>query len=137
MPIEIRKSSGGPVIPNPFVGPVEYRATVRVDVSGLTDKEVNEQGYLKPGVLLKKDGTLIAGDGGDPEGPDGRAYGAVVEATKVAESNTAAALAAASDIDVAVCTIGQINQKILEDLLDRALTTFEIAGVEGTPLVLV
>jgi hypothetical protein len=43
-----------------FVGPVDHTDVVRVDVSALTTAEVDADGYLKPGVPFKSDGTLCA-----------------------------------------------------------------------------
>lgn len=48
---------------SPFVGPVDHQAAVMVDVSELTNKEVDLDGYLKPGVPLTAGGALIGSVG--------------------------------------------------------------------------
>lgn len=265
-------ANAGTVHPNPFVGPVNHTATVRVDVSGLSSDEVDSNGYLRPGVLLTRDGLLVSGadallsigtlaisgtaekfkttttlyalvngvqitktatdnltfsaahvvtanlfgaillqidvagnittyvgeatqttamgyasaalaiaalpaaeanktaigyivvnadtanwtantddltDGSDlttasfvdgalvsgTRNP-GRGYGAVVEAVKVAAGNTSALLNAATDIDVAVATICQINRAILEDSLGRVLTDAELSNISDSIVIM-
>lgn len=122
MPITIKKTTGGEDHANPFVGPVNHPATQRIDVSALTTDEVDQNGYLKPGVPFKSGGVLLDGTVGE------FVWGCVIEATKVADSNAAADLAAATDIDVALAVIGVVNRDIVEDNLGRALTANEIAG---------
>lgn len=259
MPMTSTSTAGGTVHPSPFVGPTNYPAAVRVDVSRLSTDEVDQFGYLKPGVILTRDGQLakisafmvtgatlgigtttdeysflaftasidgwqfsvaldatktltaahlitalkfgvilvqstIAGvvttkvalatqaydtaaealDAALALGPDAgnviighiailadagiwtgdtddliaasdldtvdfvqaaletrhgnalRGYGAVIEATKVAASNSAAHLAAATDIDVVVSTICMLQRQIIEDSLGRVLTNGEL-----------
>lgn len=59
MPMRQRSlATEGEVHPNPFLGPVDHRVAIRVDVSGLTSREVDAYGFLKPGVPLRKNGTL-------------------------------------------------------------------------------
>lgn len=118
----------GEIHPTPFVGPIDHTVAIRVDVSALNANLVDSDGYLKAGVLLQRNGTPIGV--GTPK------FGAVVEATKVADNN-GAALATAPDIDVAVATICQLNRAILEDSLGRALSADEIASPAGSsPIVL-
>lgn len=130
-PVSVTTTAGGSVHPNPFVGPVEHRVAIRIDVSTLTSAEVDADGYLKPGVPFQSTGALVSGAAQS-------IYGANVEATKIAANNAGATLAAAADVDVAVCTIGAINQDILEDCLGRALSANELAafGAAGCRLVL-
>lgn len=132
-PITIEQTrAGGMSYGNPFVGPIDHTAPVRVDVSALDATVVDARGYLKPGVPLSRDGTLInAYAAGPPEVLADYVYGVTVEAVKVAAGNTAADLTAAADIDVAVCVVGAVNRAIMEDVLGRALTAAEIDGFTG------
>lgn len=123
MPIRVTTSDGGDVHPSPFVGPINHTVAIRVDVSELDDDLVDDDGYLKPGVILQADGTPISDTGQI-------AYGAVVEATKIADNNTTA-LATAPDIDVAVGLFVLLNRDIAEDLLGRALSADELAAVNA------
>lgn len=123
MPIGITtRAAAGQDYGNPFVGPVDHTAAIRVDVSALTNTVVDANGYLKPGTPLQKAGTLLSATTGQS------VYGVVVEAVKVAASNAAGDLTAGTDIDVAVATIAEVNQAIIEDNLGRALNANELAG---------
>jgi|SRR5690606_25000916 len=123
MPMRVRDvAPAGEVHANPFVGPIDHPATVRVDVSALTAAEVDKYGYLKPGVPLTRAGEL---PGADPE----FVYGCVIESTRVHTDNTTLASVTA-DVDVAVATICQVNRAILEDNLGRALTADELAAFD-------
>jgi hypothetical protein len=113
---------------NPLVGPAEYRDVVKVDISDLGTGEVDIDGYIKPGLPLAKDGNLV--------GSTIPVYGVVMEATKIASTNTDAVLDAATDCFVAVCTHGIVNRDIAEDNLGRALTADEIAGFDLAPSTL-
>jgi hypothetical protein len=134
MPLDITNVTGGKSYGNPFVGPVDHPAHVKVDISGLTTKEVDSSGYLKPGVPLEEDGTTV--------GSGEFVFGVTIEAVKlplVTVPPTNDTLATEThDCFVAVGTIGQVNQDIMEDNLDRALTADEIAGfnLAGSKLVL-
>lgn len=132
-PIEMEVTRvGGMPYGNPFVGPINHTAPVRVDVSALSATQVDDRGYLKASVFLKRDGT--------PIGVGEAVYGLVVEPVKVAASNAPADLAAAVDIDVAVAVICAVNRQIVEDIHGRALTADELAsvGVAGaSPIVLI
>ena len=125
MPNSVTTRAGRTVYGNPFVGPVNHTVAIRLDVSDLTAVEIDADGYLKPGVLLKEDGTIIDATAGE------FAYGAVVEAVKVAASNVAADIAAATDIDVTVAVIALLNRDILEDILGRALSAAELAAIRA------
>lgn len=50
-----------------FIGPVDHLTSLHIDISGLTDDEVDSDGYLKPGVPFSAAGTLIADLSGDFE----------------------------------------------------------------------
>jgi hypothetical protein len=105
---------------NPWVGAIEHRDVVKVDISGLTTDEVDSLGYLKPGVPFTKAGILVT---------TGNVYGVTIEAIKIAADNASATLAAATDCFVALGTHGLINRDIAEDNLGRAYTAAEIAGM--------
>lgn len=134
MPNRITRTSGGADHGNPFVGPVNHTVAIRVDVSGLTATEVDANGYLKPGVILKRDGTIIAA----PAAAATAGFGVVVEAVKVADGNTALA-GVTDDIDVTVAVVGAVNRAILEDNMGRALNANELVAFEqaaSSPIVL-
>ena len=59
---------------NPFVGPIDHTVSVPVDLSAMTNKEIDEDGYLKPAIPLTKAGALL--DTADP------VFGVTVEAIK-------------------------------------------------------
>lgn len=104
---------------------------ITVDMSDLTyadgsGGEVDADGYIIPGVLLKSDGTLADATPGE------YIYGVVIEATKVPGLTTVAADAtvqAASDFQVAVARGGLLNRDMVEDNLGRALTANELAAL--------
>jgi hypothetical protein len=54
-----------------------------------------------------------------------------IEATKVADGNEAGDISGATDPFVACAVIGVLNRDVMEDVLARALTTAEIAALNG------
>lgn len=135
MPLRIKTTDGGASHGNPFVGPILGTAHVKVDISGLTTKEVDQNGYLKPGVPLEQDGTTV--------GNGEFVFGVTVEAARlplvtVPPTNTSLGNET-GDCFVAVGTIGSVSQDIIEDNLGRALTADELAGFDaaGSKLVLI
>lgn len=127
MPISYQTRAGeGTGYGNPFVGPVNHTDAVAVDLSGLTDDEVDAHGYIKPGVPLTVDGALVAAEGA--------VHGVTIEAIKVAAGNASADLT--GTVDIALGTIGQVNQAVAEDNLGRAYTAAEVAGFAGSGLIL-
>lgn len=132
MPIRITGPTGTVTkdYESPFVGPVDHTAPVNVVVTGLTDKEIDTKGYLKPGVPFARDGTLVAGAD--------LLYGVTVEEVKVAAGNAAGDIAAAaSPQTIAVGTHGQINRAVAEDMLERAYTAAELAAFETSNITLI
>lgn len=123
MPMRVTSTAGGEVHPNPFVGPINHTVGIRVDVSTLTTAEVDADGYIRPGVLLKENGALADATANET------IYGAVVEATKIADDNVAGTLAAADDVEVPVAMFVLINRDILEDSLGRAVSANELAAL--------
>jgi hypothetical protein len=124
----IRKTSlltAGNVVASPWVGPMDHPISIAVPISGLTTAEIDDNGYLKPGVPLLRTGALVTA---------GKVFGCVIEATKVAASNSSADRTAAGTVEVTVGLIGTINRKVLEDILGRTLTAPEIAGFVDMPI---
>lgn len=113
--------TAGEVYALPFVGPINHTHTLAVDITALTVDEIDADGYLKPGLPLDAAGALV---GVAPA----YVFGVTIEPLKVAESNSAADIAAAGTVDIAVATIGQVNRAVAEDILGRALTANEVAG---------
>lgn len=126
MPLAIENTAGGRTLANPFIGGVDHPAQITVDVSGLTTKEVDTFGYLKPGVPLTKAGILV---GASPA----FVYGVTFEAQKIVPDNPTNDTLAAVTADpiITVNTVGHVNRDVIEDNLDRALTANEIAGFDA------
>src|SRR5262245_60240711 len=113
MPLSIKATAGGSGYGNPLVGPVQQVLHIKLDVSTMTIDEVDADGYLKPGVVLKQDGTPVASTQA--------VFGVVPEATflglaTIPPTNTTLA-ADTSDPLIAVCTHGNVNRDIAEDNL--------------------
>lgn len=109
---------------NPFVGPINHPDHVKLDVSAMTTAEVDQYGYLKPGVPLTAAGALVTA---------GFVWGVTIEAVRIVDpSPTNATLAAnTSDPLVAVARIAMVNRDIAEDNLGRAYTVAELAGFDA------
>ena len=121
-------SGGGEVHPTPFLGPQSHPAPVRITPSNFTVAEVDARGYLKAGTPLLRTGALVTAVVTAGEA----IYGCLIEATKIAESNSVADLAAAdANQTVIVATICTLNRAILEDALGRALTAGELAAANA------
>jgi hypothetical protein len=124
MPISVKEVAGGSNYGNPLVGDPGPFTHIKLDVSGLTEDEVDTYGYLKPGVLLNSAGDLL--------GAADFAYCIVVEATKlpiVVPATDASLAAETGDPLIAVCTGGLINRDVVEDNLGRALTADELDAI--------
>lgn len=94
------------------VTPVDFDGTDLVD----------ENGYLIPGAVLVRDGVDLA-----PVSEAGEVAGGVVlEASRIAESNSTEDLTAASQLDVVVVVSGTIEQGNAEDNLGREYTENEL-----------
>ncbi len=126
MPLSVTKSVGTSTYGHPFIGKVLGLQQVVVDISELTTAEVDADGYLKPGVPFKKDGTLADGTGGEfiyavnPE-PQ-KLFMAVLPPTNGTLSGDTRTL------PLGMGTIGEINRDIAEDNLGRAYTANELAA---------
>lgn len=121
MPLKIATTTGGLSHSPVFVGEIKGTDAVKVDISDLSDKEVDSDGYLKPGVPFAKDGNLVGS--GVP------VWGVTIEALKITTGNTDTILDAETDCFVAV-GFGLVNRDIAEDNLGRAYTADEIAGFD-------
>ncbi len=121
MPLGVTTTTGGLSHSPVFVGEIQGTDVVKVDLSDLSDEEVDADGYIKPGVPLAKDGNIIGS--GVP------VWGVTIEAIKVATGGTDAILDAATDCFVAV-GFGLCNRDVMEDNLGRALSADEIAGFD-------
>jgi hypothetical protein len=113
-------------------GNVQYTVAIPVDLTQFTNKEIDADGYLKPGIPLTRAGEMLgAGD---------FVYGVTVEAFKVADDNETTTIAALSEaFDVPVTLLCAVVRDIAEDVLDRAYTADELAGfdVAGSKCILV
>ncbi len=122
MPLRAKSlTAAGAAFGYPFLGPMNHTLTVRLDVSGLTAAEIDENGYVVPGTPLKVDGTLVSGTGQ-------LVRGVVIEPIKVADGNAAGDISAGVDQDIAVGVIGIVQRDIVEDNLGRVLSVDEIAA---------
>ena len=63
-------------------------------------------------------------------------YGAVVEAAKVAKSNTTSELLKAEDFDIVVAPICMLNRAILEDSLGRVLNRGELHNMRDSVVIM-
>lgn len=120
MPLTIETTAGGATHAPVFVE-LWGRDVVKVDLSDLSDEEVDADGYIKPGVPLAKDGSTIAATV--------PVWGVTIEAIKVASGGTDAILDAATDCFVTV-GFGLVNRDAAEDNLGRAYSADEIAGFD-------
>lgn len=121
MPIVIASTAGGLAHSPVFVGEIIGTDAVKVDLSTLSDEEVDADGYIKPGVPLAKDGTIVTSTV--------PVWGVTIEPIKVATGGTDAILDAATDCFVTV-GFGLCNRDVMEDNLGRALSADEIAGFD-------
>jgi hypothetical protein len=124
MPLRVVKTAGGTVYGPVFIGKILGMQQVVVDISELTIDEVDADGFLKPGVPFKKDGTLADGTGGE------FIYAVNPEPIRVVEYvPTNVLLAADTDtIPVGMGTIGEVNRDVAEDNMGRAYTANELAA---------
>src|SRR5688572_17237757 len=106
MPLGIVSTAGGLAHSPVFVGQITGTDVVKVDLSDLSDEEVDADGYIKPGVPLAKDGSIVGS--GVP------VWGVTIEAIKVATGGTDAILDAATDCFVTV-GFGLCNRDVMED----------------------
>src|SRR4029079_9944039 len=124
MPLTVTTTTGQSGYGHQFVGHVCGLQQVVVDISELTTKEVDADGFLVPGVPFKKDGTLADGTGGE------FIYAVNPEPIKIVDYVPTDVLLAAdvATIPVGMGTIGEINRDVAEDNMGRAYTANELAA---------
>lgn len=126
MPMHIKKTVGTTTYGPVFIGAILGMQQVVVDVSELTTDEVDTDGWLKPGVAFKKDGTLCDGTGGEfvyavnPE-PQNLHLDTVPPTNTSLGNDT-------KTYPLGMGTIGEVNRDIAEDNLGRAYTANELAA---------
>lgn len=123
MPISITSTSGGTAYASPFVGRIDHFVTIEVDASALTSREVDADGYLKPGVTFNLATGLLPTAAGQK-------VGVVHEPIKLGAS-LAAVQAITNDPPVALGVIGVLNRDIMEDNMGSAVSANEIAALDG------
>ncbi len=121
-PIRITSTTrSGATYASPFIGPVNDFVQIPVPLSALTSNEIDDYGYLRPGIPLTSAGALV---GADPA----FVYGVTVEAIKVADDNESGTIAALGTVNVGVGVSGVVNTDMCASMLERALTANELAG---------
>jgi hypothetical protein len=126
MPLQITTTAAGTGYGNPMVGAPGPFKHVKVDLSGLTSDEVDADGYLKPGVVLKESGGLAVLVGAAA----GIIY-VVTEPTKLAvtvPADTTSLGSETGDHLIAVSISGLVNRDIAEDNMGRAYTANELTS---------
>lgn len=129
MPMRVKKTAGDTTYAPVFIGEILAMEQVLIDISELTIAEVDADGWLKPGVPFKQDGTLADGSGCiyavNPEPQD--LFLATIPPTDVS-------LAADTKLfPLGMGTMGTVNRDIIEDNLGRALTGNEITAFATAP----
>lgn len=125
MPLRIENTAGGLAHAPVFVGEIRGSDSVVLDISDLTTKEVDADGYLKPGVPLSKAGDLV--------GNGVAVWGVTIEPIKIPHATippTDVSLAADTGTCPVVVGFGLVNRDVAEDNLGRAYTADEIAGFD-------
>jgi hypothetical protein len=126
MPLQITTTAAGTGYGNPMVGEPGPFKHVKVDLSGLTSDEVDADGYLKPGVVLKESGGLAVLVGAAA----GIIY-VVTEPTKLAvtvPADTTSLGNETGDHLIAVSISGLVNRDVAEDNMGRAYTANELTS---------
>src|SRR5262245_35648840 len=96
-----------------FLGRNDISIAIPVPLSGLTNKEIDADGYVKPYVPLLRTGALVTA---------GAVYGVTAERVKVAEDNGSATIAALGTVELAIFLRANVVRAIAEDVLERAYT---------------
>jgi len=120
----------------PFQGRVEYTAQITLDISDFSSTWVDSDGFVKPGTPVRENGSPISA-------ASQYVYGVIAEPVRIgydgtSYGNTDAILDAATDIQVAVVTHGQVVKGIVEDNIGRALNDNEVKAfaASGSHLLL-
>lgn len=124
MPARIKTTTGNELYASPFLaGGNGNNIHVKVDVSALTSREVDANGYLKPGVPLVRDTGVLPTAAGD-------VVVMVASPVKIADNNTG--LASITDDPFIGCRPeGSVNHDMLVDILGAELTAGEKAALDG------
>lgn len=129
MPLRIKKTAGDTTYGPVFLGEILAMEQVVIDISELTTDEVDADGWLKPGVPFKQDGTLADGSGHiyavNPEPQD--LFLATVPPTNTSLGNDT------KTFPLGMGTMGTVNRDIIEDNLGRALTANELTAFATAP----
>lgn len=129
MPIRIKKTAGDTTYAPVFLGEILAMEQVLIDVSELTTDEVDADGWLKPGVPFKQDGTLADGSGHiyavNPEPQD--LFLATIPPTNTSLGNDTKLF------PLGMGTMGTVNRDLIEDNLGRALTANELTAFATAP----
>lgn len=129
MPMHVKKTVGGTTYSPVFLGEILAMEQVLVDVSELTTDEVDADGWLKPGVPFKQDGTLADGSGCiyavNPEPQN--LHLDTIPPTNTSLSNDT------KTYPLGMGTMGTVNRDIIEDNLGRALTANELTAFATAP----
>jgi hypothetical protein len=129
MPMHVKKTAAVSTYDPVFLGEILAMEQVLVDVSELTTDEVDADGWLKPGVPFKQDGTLADGSGHiyavNPE-PQNLHLATIppTNGTLAADTKT---------YPLGMGTMGTVNRDIIEDNLGRALTANELTAFATAP----
>jgi len=134
MPVKITNTDGYLTYSPVHIGPADDVLSERLDVSALDSNQVDSNGFIIPGAVLKLENQLLVPvDGTANEGQQARV---VLYPVKVADSNSGADLAAANDVDVVSLLIGTLDRGIMEDNLDRALSANEVTALNESRMVI-
>lgn len=129
MPLKVKKTAGGTTYAPVFLGEILAMEQVLVDVSELTTAEVDADGWLKPGVPFKQDGTLADGSGHiyavNPEPQD-------LMLSTIPPTDVSLA-ADTKTFPLGMGTMGIVNRDVIEDNLGRALTANELTAFTTAP----
>lgn len=128
MPMHVKRTAGGTTYASPFIGSIGAMMQVVVDVSTLTTKEVDADGWLKPGVPFRKNGTLISGSGQFVYAVNPEAQNLRLDTVPPTDVSLAADT---KTYPLGMAIRGDLNRDIIEDILDRALTANELAAFEA------
>ena len=129
MPMNVKKTVGTTLFSPVFLGEIIAMEQVLVDVSELDTTMVDADGWLKPGVMFKQDGTQPDGSG-------------CVYAVNPESQNLHLDTVPPTDVSLAadtktyplgMGTMGTVNRDIIEDNLGRGLTTNEVNAFAAAP----
>lgn len=131
MPFDVRTTyAAGDVYADVFIGPANHSVQILLDVDKFTSAHVDSDGFLIPGVAIRENGTPVLNASEYVYGVLRERVRIGYDGTTYGNSNTI--LDAATDIEVAVFTAGQVSKAQMEDNLGRVLTQNEVDAFEAT-----